>query len=329
MLTILNKIRELLENNQVCLLVTATKGSRLGAAALFQENGRHLAGQLLPLPQEDGVHLIQEQTLFRETLRPAPVMIICGGGHIAVPLAKMAQICDFQVTVLEDRADFLTRERFPQGELIVDQDLDKALTELNLGSQHYVVIVTRGHVHDRICLVAALKTKAAYIGMIGSKKKVIEVKAWLQEQGFSKEDQERAFAPVGIPIGDETPAEIAVSILAQAIEVRSKQPATPEIGEILEALSQKPSAETWALATIVKADGSTPRGVGARMLVTKNGAISGTVGGGIGEEEVRMAALDVIADQKPRLMDFKLNSTVAANQGMVCGGNFSVFIQPI
>lgn len=329
MLTILNKVREMLDNNQVSILVTAINGSRRGAAALFQENGRHLAGQLLPLPQEDGVHLIQEQTLFRETLRPAPVMVICGGGHIAVPLAKMAYMCDFQVTVLEDRPEFLTRERYPQGNLIVSQDMDKALTELNLGPQHYVVIVTRGHVHDRICLVAALKTKAAYIGMIGSRKKVIEVKAWLQEQGFSKEAQERAFAPVGIPIGAETPAEIAVSILAQAIQVRSKQPATPEIAEVLEALSQKPPGETWALATIVKADGSTPRGVGARMLVTKKGAITGTVGGGIGEEEVRLAALEVITTQKPELMDFKLNSTVAANQGMVCGGNFSVFIQPV
>jgi len=125
------------------------------------------------------------------------------------------------------------------------------------------------------------------------------------------------------------PEEIAVSIMAELIRERSKRPAPANLVDIAAAIQTKSHFETWAMVTIVQAKGSTPRGVGARMLINPKGANIGTIGGGPLEKEAEQIALDTINSKNTHLVEFKLGSTLAANQGMICGGSCTFFVQPI
>ncbi|MTI94138.1 MAG: xanthine dehydrogenase [Firmicutes bacterium] len=331
MSNIWTKLRENYHSGQQTLLTIAVDGPHQDQLALRDPDGHLLAGADLPLPtgvETDRLITCGDDLLYNERIIPPANMVIFGGGHIAVPLAAIAKITGFTVTVIDDRSDFANRERFPYADTVMALDYGVAAEKLNIGAGHYLVIVTRGHVHDRECMELALKTDAAYIGMIGSKKKVREVFDWARERGIDQEQLNRVFAPVGLPIGAQTPAEIAVSIIAEVINERSKQPPTADMNEILAALAAK-GAETYALATIVEAGGATPRDAGSRMLVRPDGTIIGTVGGGLGEKLVIEAAAEVIQTNCPQLLDYNLNNTLAAGEGMICGGKFKIFVQPV
>jgi len=155
---------------------------------------------------------------FREVLMPLPTLLIVGAGHVAVPLAAMAVMIGFRVTVVDDRAEFATRERFPQANAVIAHSLTLALT-CALNSQ-YIALVTRGIQHDLEALRFLLKTPAKYIGMIGSRKRVHLVRQQLQQEGYSPEVLASLYAPIGLDIGALTPEEIAVSICAELIKVR-------------------------------------------------------------------------------------------------------------
>ena len=328
MLKLWATIADLLETDRRATLATIIEGQEPGSTGLYSSEGELLAGQDVGYSKKTG--LVQNtNTLYVETLTPRPALVIFGGGHVAVPVAKIGKLTDFEVHVNDDRPEFANKSRFPEASSVLAMGHNLAFDQLALNSRHYVVIVTRGHVHDRDCLVRALGTEAAYIGMIGSKKKALEVNQWLIEQGFTQQDLRRVFSPIGLEIEAETPEEIAVSIMAEVIKERSKRRPPANLGEIANAILTKSDRETWGLVTIVEAGGSTPRGVGARMLVKPDGSIVGTVGGGPGEKEAEEIALEVCMTKVPRLVPFKLTSTIAAGQGMVCGGNFTMFIQPV
>lgn len=328
MVNIWTKISDILAVGETAVLATLMEGERSGATGLYTVTGQLITGEDVGF--QGRAELDEAKTnLYIEELIPRPALVIFGGGHVAVPVAKIGKLTDFEVIVNDDRPEFADISRFPDADLVLAMSHEQAFAQLNINSRHYIVIVTRGHVHDRDCLVRALRTDAAYIGMIGSKKKAKEVKEWLVEQGFSPGDIRRVFSPIGLEINAQTPEEIGVSILAEVLKERSKRPAPANLGEITTAIKIKPQGETWGLVTIVQASGSTPRGVGSRMLVKPDGSIIGTVGGGPGEKEAEEIALEVISTNTPRLVPFKLNSTLAAGQGMICGGNFTMFIQPI
>lgn len=320
---------EHLNQGKTILLATAVEGGNAGATALYSREGKLLAGTPLTSrpPATTGLYTWANCSLFVQCADPPPRLIVLGGGHIAVPLAAMAQSCDFRVVVVDDRPDFANPTRFPGAETLA-ADFDGVLARLAIASRDFLVIVTRGHAHDRLCLEQALTTDATYIGMIGSKRKIRQVFARLLDKGYTNRQLKRVHAPIGLDIGAETPAEIAVSILAQLVQVRSRHSRPSELAAIAAALADKSTDAPWALATIVEAHGSTPRGVGARMLVKDDGSTIGTVGGGSGEKEVIDLCKEVMATGRPLLHQFKLTSTVAAGEGMVCGGNFTVFIQP-
>lgn len=149
---------------------------------------------------------------------PLPTLLIVGAGHVAVPLAAIAAMIGFRVTVVDDRAEFATRERFPQANAVIAQPLTLALT-CALNSQ-YVALVTRGIQHDLEALRFLLKTPAKYIGMIGSRKRVHLVRQQLQQEGYPPKVLASLYAPIGLDIGALTPEEIAVSICAELIKVR-------------------------------------------------------------------------------------------------------------
>ncbi len=162
-----------------------------------------------------------EISVYVETQTRPPRLIIVGAGHIAVPLARLAKQLDFHVTVLDDRPAFANRARFPDADRIVVDYFQPALRALDLDRQTYLVLVTRGHQHDVESLIAVLDRPTAYIGMIGSARRVRAVFELLErEMGIDPQRLDKVYSPIGLDIGAETPAEIAVAIMAEIIKVR-------------------------------------------------------------------------------------------------------------
>lgn len=158
---------------------------------------------------------------FSIPLQPVPGLLICGAGHIGQALAPMALMAGFKVTVLDDRTELLGVDCFPAPVTTVAvAGFEHCLQCQQITPATSVLIMTYGHQHDRIVLEQALVTQAGYIGMVGSKRKRADLFGQLRADGFSDADLERVHCPVGLPIGAQTPAEIAVSILAEMIAVR-------------------------------------------------------------------------------------------------------------
>jgi xanthine dehydrogenase accessory factor len=162
-----------------------------------------------------GVHV------FFDLISPELKLIVCGAGHIAIPLSRFAREVGFRVTVLDDREDFAHAARFPGCDVIA-ADFAVTLRDLNLNHSTFVVVITRGHEHDADCLWEILKKETAYIGLIGSRRRVRFVLEMLEKQGIAKERLQEVFTPIGTPIGAESPEEIALSIIAELVCVRRK-----------------------------------------------------------------------------------------------------------
>lgn len=157
--------------------------------------------------------------IFVEPILPAPMLYLFGGGHISTAVARVAHHAGFAIGIVDDREAFANSERFPMASEI-HASYDDAFAKLHPNSSTYLVIVTRGHKDDMRVLAWAVGTEAKYIGMIGSKRKVIAVYKALETEGFSSSDFDRVHAPVGLEIGALTPEEIAVSIAAELVAVR-------------------------------------------------------------------------------------------------------------
>jgi xanthine dehydrogenase accessory factor len=158
--------------------------------------------------------------LFVEVQRRPPTLVIVGAGHVAQPLATLGKLIDFEVVVIDDRPQYANPERFPQADRVIAAPFRPTLRDWPIDADTFVVLVTRGHSHDVECLLEVLDSPARYIGMIGSKRRVRAVFDLLeQEQGISPEKFDRVYAPVGIDIGAESPAEIGVCIIAEVINV--------------------------------------------------------------------------------------------------------------
>jgi len=162
--------------------------------------------------------------VFLNVLSSDAQLIVCGAGHIAIPLTRFAHRLGFRITVIDDRSDFASPSRFPNCSIIAE-DFTVALRDLHFSPASYVVVITRGHEHDVDCLIEVLKKKTLYVGLIGSRRRVRFVLEMLAEQGFSQERLKEVFTPIGLPIGAESPEEIALSIMSELVCVRRKGPA--------------------------------------------------------------------------------------------------------
>ena len=164
---------------------------------------------------EDGLRV------FVDVITTEAKLLICGAGHIAMPLVRFAKDVGFHVTVLDDRSDFAQPSRFPESNVIAE-NFTLALRDMPLGPTTYVVIITRGHEHDVDCLTEVLNKETAYIGLIGSRRRVQFVLEWLEQKGFPSQRLKDVFTPIGLPIGAESPEEIAISIVSELVCVRRK-----------------------------------------------------------------------------------------------------------
>jgi len=158
--------------------------------------------------------------IFIEPFVPRPVLLIAGAGHIAAPLASLAHLMNFSVSVTDDRASFANRERFPTAKQVLVGDIEETLKNYPITPRTHIVLVTRAHAHDVQGLRTIIDSSAAYVGMIGSKRRVWAVFRLLHEEGVPAEKLARVRAPIGLDLGGGTPEEIALSIMAEIIQLR-------------------------------------------------------------------------------------------------------------
>ena len=281
------------------------------------------------LTEQDGALVLEEPVL------PPERLLLLGGGHVAVPVCQFAARCGFSVTVVDDRPAFANRERFPEAAQVLCESFGPAIARLAPGPYDFVVIVTRGHAHDAECLRAVLEGAfPAYVGMIGSRRRVKAQMALLAEEGFAPEKLERVCTPIGLDIGSVTPEEIAVSILAQLIAYR-RLPRYAAPGRWVNGSDLEPEMmhylaghrEPKAVATVLSAKGSTPRKAGAKMAVSPEGTVTGSIGGGCAESAVLHRARRLIGTGRFEVLTVDMTGSVAEEEGMVCGGVMEVLIE--
>ncbi len=264
------------------------------------------------LQQEADVSVIRE-----EWFCPQPRLFICGGGHVAKEVAALAAHLDFHVTVLDDRADLVTADRFPTAEQVICDSYDNLENYLEPGACY--VVVTPDHKADLLCVSKILPTQYAYLGMIGSKKKVAATFENLRRACFTEEQIGTIFAPIGLPIGAVTPAEIAFSILAQVIQEKNRSHAASADREVLEV------KEKGVLCVITEKHGSAPRGVGSMMFVGED-KVLGSIGGGEPEYLVIRHAREC---RSLETRQYVLNNRGANGLDMICGGTIQVMFIPV
>ena len=282
-----------------------------------------------------------ESRIFRERIGRIPRLVICGGGHVSAAVTKLGKMLGFEVTVLEDRPKFADHVRKAGADHVICAPFKEGLAKIAGDSDTWFVIVTRGHRYDAECLETIIKKQNAYVGMMGSKRRVAIVKDQLEEKGIGRELLEQVHTPIGLKIKAETPEEIAVSVMAEIIEVKnSREKAGGYSKELLEKIFEKKNdtKESFeesllkkVLATIVSRKGSAPRSVGTKMLIMEDGSITGTIGGGCVESEVMQKALLMMRKGEPGFQLCKVDMTAddAEEEGMVCGGVVEVMLEMI
>ena len=253
----------------------------------------------------------------REWFCPQPKLFICGGGHVSKEVAAFAAHLDFSVTVLDDRADLVNRERFPAAEKVICDSYDNLKNYMEPDACY--VVVTPDHKADLQCVSTILPTQYRYLGMIGSRKKVAATFQNLRNAGFTEEQIETIFAPIGLPIGAVTPAEIALSILGQIIQEKNKHHAASADRALLEV------TEPGILCVIIEKHGSAPRGVGSMMFVGTD-KVLGTIGGGEPEYRVIRQAKE---NPAAGVQTYTLNRTSANGLDMICGGTIKIAFIPV
>ena len=205
--------------------ITEAKVIKEAKQALKEGKGKLLTYRLTKeqAALDEGAICGGEMKVFIDILQPKEEVLIFGAGHIAVCVSKLAKTVGFRVTIIDDRKEFANQDRFPEADEIIAEDTEKALTHLNITPSTYIIVLTRGHLKDEEVLGSVIKSSAAYIGMIGSQKKNATVFQRLIKKGISQEELDKVHTPIGIDINAQTPEEIAVSIMAEIIQVKRKK----------------------------------------------------------------------------------------------------------
>ena len=244
---VVEAVERVLSENSPAALATIVRASQgTGAKILLEESGARTGSLCDPLLDEAVARyatvflasraeskivrveeLVPEPGAWRnalvmfERIEPEPRLVICGAGHVGAHLARLARLLGYRTTLIDDRADFVTRERFPDTaiKLIRAESWTEAI-EREVGRGVYVAVVTRGHNEDEECLRAVLAARPRYVGMIGSRRRTNIVLERLRERGASEEELKEVRAPIGLDIGAVSPEEVALAILAEIVAER-------------------------------------------------------------------------------------------------------------
>lgn len=287
---------------------------------------------------------LSDEQVFCDTLGNEKKLVICGGGHVSIPVIRMGRMIGCHVIVLEDRPKFADAARKAGADEVYCEAFADGLQRIDGDADTYFVIVTRGHRYDEECLEQITKKRHAYIGMIGSRRRIAMVKEHLLEKGCDQAVLDEIYSPIGLNIGAETPEEIGVAIIAEIIEVKNKKKRTYGYSkEIRKAIENDTDYGQKVLATIIDRKGSAPQGVGVKMLICENGTCVGTIGGGCMEAGVvqkarlMMSKVRTLTTTQPQsgkdetdtasICSVDLQNADAGEEGMVCGGSVKVLLE--
>ena len=349
------------DQDKTTVLITVIDGEFAGKKALL--NGRELMwasdangfvsfmethkDKLLSI-SESGRIEIDGHMVYAEHRGSDTKLVICGAGHVSMAVIAIGKLLGMHVTVIDDRQSLIQNAIVKGADEAVCKGFEEALREIQGDDDTFYVIVTREHRYDMDCIRIMAQKRHAYIGMIGSRRKIRFVMETLAEEGISKEFLDSVYAPIGLNIGAETPEEIAVAIMAQIIEVKSRtKRALGFPGEMMKAL-QAEGRDRLVMATIIARQGSSPRGVGSKMLIARDGSITGTIGGGLVEGSAIARGKQMLLDEergyerkhergpecgaaimkhRPVVMDVNMNAGAAEEEGMICGGRVQVLLE--
>lgn len=267
----------------------------------------------------DGVRWLLEPIL------PEDRLIICGAGHVALACLRMAKLLGMEVTVLEDREEYADKAEAAGADQVICQDFREALCHLEGHSSDWYLVMTRAHKMDQDCLQEIFKKSYAYVGMLGSPRKIQAIQKNLTEEGVNPKHFQRLHSPVGLDIGAKTPAEIGVSVMAELIQLRNREE-TAEPAYSRELLGQEVLHEKEGiLCTLIDNGGGSPRNPGTKMMVHSAENRIGTIGGGVLEAAAIREAVAMLADGRKRQV-FQTHTDGEAS-GMVCCGNGVVLLE--
>lgn len=308
---------------------TIVSGPMAGEKCVYTENemhGKPFWNDFLPdlqkIEQTETVR-IGKREIFVELFLKAPRLLILGGGHVSLPVCQIGKILGFDITVVDDREEFVTKERFPWADHLLCCDFGSLPEELFAYENTFYVAVTRGHQGDRACARAVLSHPFAYFGMIGSRTKVQITKDALLKEGFTKEKIESMHSPIGLPLGGQLPEEIAVSIMAEIVKEKNRRYTGFADMEVAEAVLK---GQHGVMLTILSKSGSSPRGTGSKMFLADGGQTAGSIGGGNVEFT---ACRDAGRVSDVQVKDYDLSAKDASSLGMVCGGHVRVLFERI
>ena len=282
--------------------------------------------------EDGGLTKIGDDRVFAELLGNEKKLVICGAGHVSMPVIEIAKMMGFHVTAIDDRENFIQNALSHGADRGVCSGFEQALADIPGDHDTFFIIVTRGHLSDSECLLSIVKKPYAYIGMIGSRRKVGLVRQMLADSGIAQDVIDSVHMPVGLDIGAETPEEIAVSIMAEIIEVKNKRRKSGGIpADVMSGLMSAGRGRA-VLATIVSKKGSSPRTPGTRMLISGEGSITGTIGGGLAEALIMERAAEMLKNrkngpEKPVMVYVDMSGKEVADEGMICGGAVEVLLE--
>ena len=269
---------------------------------------------------------------------PRDRLILLGCGHVSQALCRMAAMLDFEIIAVDDRPSFANTTLFPDADRVLCDSFENAIHSLAIRKSDYVCVLTRGHRWDHMCVKTILSGDHLpfYLGMIGSHRRVAGLKDCLTEEGFDPAVLEQIHSPIGMQIGAVTPYEIAVSICAELIRCRHTVPSAAPDHLLIQTNTDLKALEYLAdgdkpraMLLVLDSTGSTPVKNGAMMAVNSIGKGYGTIGGGCSEAEAMNAARRIIGTGERKILDFDMTNVVAAENGMVCGGQMTVLIEDI
>lgn len=299
---------------------TVLEGSCAGEKHILVEAPE---GSLPSVVTEDGIRI------YRERIGGRKKLYICGGGHVSMPIIRIGKMIGFTVTVLEDRPKFADNARAAGADRVFCEPFGDGLARITGDEDSWFVIVTRGHRYDTECLECILRKRHAYVGMMGSRRRVAIVKDQLHQKGVSRELLDSVHTPIGLKIGAETPEEIAVSIMAEIIQVKNSRDNSGGYSEEMLRGLMSEDGRKKTVATIVSRKGSAPRGIGTKMLIYEDGMTVDTIGGGCVESEIIQKALLMMRTGTPEFQICRVDMTMdaAEDEGMVCGGVVEVMLE--
>ena len=314
------------------------EGEGAGTKALFaRENGKYIpaAGDdAFPAAAADVIRELAPGTtgnletagskVFLERIAGRRRLVVCGAGHVAISVIRLGMALGFEVTVIEDRAEFAERAQAAGAQHVLCSPFTEALDGIDGDDSTAFVVMTREHAHDVECLRRILGKTYAYAGMMGSRSRAEQIRKQMAGEGFDAGKVQELHMPIGLSIGSRTPEEIAVSVAAELISVMN----AAEPGEVFpsgmaEELAARPRG---VLAMIVEKNGEAPRDPGTKMLVREDGSFLGTVGGGYAEAGILKTAGQMIREHcgESRLVRISMEKGA-----MYCGGEIAVFLLPL